>query len=244
LAVFARHRRCASTAAAGQSDDRRPLSAAGVDWAWYSGGWSNADGDIDAPGWTNGSGPNCSDPNAIAGSTYPRCPDKLFQFHHQAFNYFSNYAPGTTARSAHLKDEAEFIAAAQNGKLKPVSFIKPVGEENEHPGYTGEAGGSDHLVDLISAIVNGPQGRDTLIIVTYDEFGGQWDHVPPPPFGGTGWAIRYDQWDRHASPRLAGVAEVQALGDRLDRQLRHDLDRQDDRRPLSPEAAWLARQSR
>ena len=33
------------------------LSAKGVDWAWYSGGWSNADGDIGAPGWTNGTAP-------------------------------------------------------------------------------------------------------------------------------------------------------------------------------------------
>src|SRR5262249_27159920 len=38
------------------------LTAAGVDWAWYSGGWSNADGDVGGPGWTNGTGPNCSDP--------------------------------------------------------------------------------------------------------------------------------------------------------------------------------------
>src|SRR5690349_21744181 len=30
------------------------LTAAGVSWAWYSGGWSNADGDVGAPGWTNG----------------------------------------------------------------------------------------------------------------------------------------------------------------------------------------------
>ena len=30
------------------------LSAAGVDWAWYSGGWSNANGDVGGPGWTNG----------------------------------------------------------------------------------------------------------------------------------------------------------------------------------------------
>ena len=30
------------------------LTAKGVDWAWYSGGWSNADGDVGAPGWTNG----------------------------------------------------------------------------------------------------------------------------------------------------------------------------------------------
>ena len=33
------------------------LTAKGVDWAWYAGGWSNAAGDVNAPGWTNGSGP-------------------------------------------------------------------------------------------------------------------------------------------------------------------------------------------
>jgi acid phosphatase len=156
------------------------LSAAGVDWAWYSGGWSNANGDVGAPGWTNGNGPTCSDPNANPAVGFPRCPDKLFQYHHQAFNYFANYAPGTQARIAHLRDEAELIQAAQNGTLKAVSFVKPVGEENEHPGYTGVNGGDMHLVKLIQAIVDGPNGKDTLIIVTYDEFGGAWDHVPPP----------------------------------------------------------------
>jgi acid phosphatase len=159
------------------------LSAANIDWAWYSGGWSNANGDVGAPGWTNGSGPKCSDPNANANATYPNCPDNLFQYHHQAFNYFVNYAPGTAARAAHLRDEAEFIAAAKSGKLKAVSFVKPIGAENEHPGYASEPGGSDHLVNLIKAIVEGPNADNTLIIVTYDEFGGAWDHVPPPPDG-------------------------------------------------------------
>jgi len=166
------------------------LSAAHIDWAWYSGGWSNANGDVNAPGWTNGPGPTCSDPNANLTPGYPHCPDKDFQYHHQAFNYFKNYAPGTAARTAHLRDEEEFIAAAKNGKLKPVSIIKPVGEENEHPGYASEPDGSDHLVDLIKAVIEGPNGKDTLIIITYDEFGGQWDHVPPPP---------HNFWDAHDS---------------------------------------------
>ena len=176
------------------------LSAAGVDWAWYSGGWSNANGDVGAPGWTNGNGPKCSDPNANPNATYPNCPDLLFQFHHQAFNYFASFAPGTAARKAHLRDEAEFIAAARSGKLKPVSFIKPVGAENEHPGYASEPDGSDHLVDLIKAVVEGPDGNHTLIIVTYDEFGGQWDHVPPPPHNKLGphnhhrHLAPHDQW--------------------------------------------------
>jgi phospholipase C len=173
------------------------LSAKGVDWAWYSGGWSNADGDVGAPGWTNGNGPTCSDPLVNPKATYPNCPDVDFQFHHQAFNYWATYAPGTAARKAHLKDEAEFTQLANSStkskcNLKQVSFIKPVGEENEHPGYASESIGSDHLVALIKSVEGSACAKDTLFFVTYDEFGGQWDHVPPPGQGGT--AGPHDAW--------------------------------------------------
>ena len=165
------------------------LSAKGVSWAWYSGGWSNADGVIGGPGWTNGDGPTCTDPNAVATAVYPNCPDKLFQYHHQAFNYFFSFRPGTWQRAQHLRDEQEFIdrAEASDGscKLKSVSFIKPIGEENEHPGYASEPNGSDHLVSLLKAIESSDCAKDTLVVVTYDEFGGQWDHVSPPGQGGT-----------------------------------------------------------
>jgi len=170
------------------------LSAANVDWAWYSGGWDNANGNTSGAGWTNGAGPNCSDPNANPAAGFPHCPDFLFQYHHQAFNYFANYAPGTQARADHLRDEVEFIQAAQNGALKPVSFVKPLGEENEHPGYGSESAGNSHLVDLIRAVEEGPNANDTLIIVTYDEFGGQWDHVPPPGNPGSPVKSAHDQW--------------------------------------------------
>ncbi len=174
------------------------LSAGGVDWAWYSGGWSNANGDVGAPGWSNGTGPlaanagsmsPCPDAAALAAAVWPNCPDKLFQFHHQAFNYFAAYAPGTQARAEHLRDEREFLdlarASAGACNLRPVSFVKPIGAENEHPGYASETAGSNHLVQLLQAIEAGACKADTMVVVTYDEFGGQWDHVPPPGQGGT-----------------------------------------------------------
>jgi len=99
-------------------------------------------------------------------------------------NSSSAYAPGTKARARHLRDEEEFIQAAKKGKLKAISFVKPLGEENEHPGYATVSEGSQHLVDLIKAVEDGPNAEHTLIIVTYDEFGGSWDHVPPPGQGG------------------------------------------------------------
>ena len=160
-----------------------------VSWAWYSGGWSNADGDVGAAGWTNGTVPGvCADPNSAPNPVWPYCPNKVFQFHHQPFNYYSNYAPGTPGRS-HLRDEQEFVQAVNSSSsqcnLDSVSFVKPIGLENEHPGYTSESRGSDHLVQLLQSIQGSACAKDTMVIVTYDEFGGQWDHVPPPGQGGT-----------------------------------------------------------
>jgi phospholipase C len=182
------------------------LNDAGVDWSWYSGGWSNANGDVGAPGWTNGTGPaptptGCTDANVDPTvAAWPRCPDNLFQYHHQPFNYYAPFSTETAAglanRAAHLRDEEEFIAATQGSQsrcnLKPVSFVKPIGEENEHPGYASEPDGSDHLVDLLQAIENGKCKSNTLVVVTYDEFGGEWDHVPPPGQGNDNGP--HDEW--------------------------------------------------
>jgi phospholipase C len=129
------------------------LNDKNVTWAWYSGGWDNA----------------------LAGS-----PDPLFQFHHQPFAFFTNYADGTQGKKDHLKDETEFISAAQKGTLPSVSFVKPLGVNNEHPGYTDVLTGENHTIELINDVLSGPNGKDALIIITYDENGGFWDHVAPP----------------------------------------------------------------
>jgi acid phosphatase len=172
------------------------LTGAGVSWAWYSGGWSNADGDYLAPGWTNGPVPGvCGDPNSAPNPAWPYCPNKVFQFHHQPFNYYANYAPKTAGRT-HLQDEQAFMdlanASTKTCKLNAVSFVKPIGLENEHPGYTSETRGSNHLVDLLKTIDGSKCQKDTMVVVTYDEFGGQWDHVAPPGQGGA--AGPHDQW--------------------------------------------------
>jgi len=129
------------------------MSAKNVSWAWYSGGWNDA----------------------IAGH-----PDRTFQYHHQPFAYFTNYAENTPGRTEHLKDETDFIEAARTGTLPAVSFVKPIGLENEHPGYTDVVTGEKHVKSLIDEVRNGPNWKDCVIIVTYDENGGFWDHVSPP----------------------------------------------------------------
>ena len=144
------------------------LTAKGVNWAWYSGAWnstlSTATGDRNFP------------PSATAGSA----PN--FQFHHHPFNYFQNFDPATHAadRAAHLKDYTDMVAAAAAGTLPPVVFYKPEGDLNQHPGYASMAIGDAHLADVISKLQASPQWAHMIVVVTYDENGGAWDHVAPP----------------------------------------------------------------
>ena len=129
------------------------LDERGVSWAWYSGGWNDA----------------------VAGH-----PDSLFQFHHQVFGYFARYADGTAGRAAHLKDIDDFKMALTTGGLPSVSFVKPLGANNEHPGYASLLQGQQYVVDLVGRVQASPYWKDTVIIITYDENGGRWDHVAPP----------------------------------------------------------------
>ncbi len=146
------------------------LDRAHVSWKWYSGGWADA----------------------LAGHA-----DPLFQYHHQAFAYYANYAPfnpdgtlnpATTGPAAHLQDEQRFFADVASGTLPAVAFVKPLGPDNEHPGYASLVQGQQHVADLVAAIRKSPYWRDTVIIITYDENGGRWDHVPPPVMP-DGWGL-------------------------------------------------------
>ncbi|TYQ21613.1 UNVERIFIED_ORG: acid phosphatase [Zoogloea ramigera] len=140
------------------------LSRKGVSWAWYGGGWQAA---LDRKG--GGSKPN-------------------FQFHHQPFNYFKQFAPGTAARAEHLRDGGlgdspisnKFIAAAVAGKLPAVTFYKPQGNLNLHAGYSDIESGDAHIANVIEHLKKSPQWNNMVVVITFDENGGWWDHVAPP----------------------------------------------------------------
>ena len=86
----------------------------------------------------------------------------------------------TAAKAAHLQDETNFLADLQSNLLPAVSFIKPLGPDTEHPGYTSLVQGQQHVASLVQAIQASPYWKNTAIIITYDEHGGRWDHVAPP----------------------------------------------------------------
>lgn len=145
------------------------LSAKGVSWAWYAGGWNAALADGMQP------------PEHTRSVIYNHHEGAVnFQAHHQPFNYYAHFAPGTAERALHLKDGDDFVNAISDGTLPHVAFYKPTGHLNEHPGYTDVLSGDQHIASLIERIRQSPLWPTTAIIVTYDENGGFWDHAAPP----------------------------------------------------------------
>ena len=136
------------------------LSEKGVSWAWYAGAWGDA----------------------LSGGRGKPVPN--FQFHHQPFNYFAQFAPGTDMRAQHLKDGgmngAAFLQAVDAGVLPQVTFYKPQGNLNEHSGYADVLSGDQHIADVVAHLEKSPQWAHMLVLITYDENGGFWDHVAPP----------------------------------------------------------------
>ena len=127
------------------------LSAHQRSWAWYSEGWDDA----------------------VAGN-----PDANFQYHHQPFNYFANFAPGTPGRQ-HLQDFKKLLEDINQNTIPDVAFVKFLGRNNEHPGYADIIDGQTHVAELVEKIRKSPAWSHTVIIITYDEHGGRWDHVNP-----------------------------------------------------------------
>ena len=153
------------------------LSAKGVSWAWYAGGWNAAIAD----------GPRAAKERSVIYVRTPGGP--IFQPHHQPFNYYERFAPGTADRARHLKDYDELVSDIDRGTLPQVVFYKPAGRLNQHPSYTDLAQGDTHIAELLERLRNSKQWPKMAIIVTYDENGGYWDHMPPP--AGAGWSDRW-----------------------------------------------------
>src|SRR5207237_9258354 len=59
-------------------------------------------------------------------------------------------------------------------------FYKPQGNLNEHPGYTDVLDGDSDIADLVGHLQKSPQWAHMVVVITYDENGGFWDHVAPP----------------------------------------------------------------
>jgi phospholipase C len=74
---------------------------------------------------------------------------------------------------------AQFLADAKSGQLPAVSWLLPPGDDSGHP-PASVCAAENWTVSVLNAVMQGPDWNSTVVFVTWDDFGGFFDHVAPP----------------------------------------------------------------
>ncbi len=88
-----------------------------------------------------------------------------------------------------IQDVTNFYAAAKAGTLPAVSWVVPSGEVSEHP-PSPVSYGQSYVTSLINAVMSSPEWDSTAIFLSWDDWGGFYDHVKPPKVDENGYGLR------------------------------------------------------
>jgi phospholipase C len=91
------------------------------------------------------------------------------------------------------QNPAPILTDISSNQLPAVSWVIPSGTNSDHAGSTDNTGGPSWVASIVNAIGNSSYWANTAIIVTWDDWGGWYDHVPPPKVidDGTSWGSGY-----------------------------------------------------
>ncbi|MBV9915594.1 MAG: hypothetical protein JO153_03755 [Solirubrobacterales bacterium] len=146
------------------------LHKAGVSWGYYV---------------FKGTEPDCEDDTAVTCNGVPQ---------NAATPGIWNPLPSfTTVRQdgqvGNVQSLTNFYRQARGGTLPAVSWIDPNGKLSEHPPALVSAG-QTYVTGLINAIMSGPEWNSTAIFLSWDDWGGFYDHVVPPVADINGYGLR------------------------------------------------------
>ena len=145
------------------------LDANGITWRYYT----PSAGSL----WTAPNaiqhvcGPNATPPNATACTS---------------LDFMNNVVFYST------QDPAPILTDIAKNQLPAVSWVIPAGVNSDHAGSTATTGGPSWVASIVNAIGAGPYWSDTAILITWDDWGGWYDHVAPPVINdGKSWGSGY-----------------------------------------------------
>ena len=96
-----------------------------------------------------------------------------------------------TGQMDRIQDHARFYKAAANGTLPSVSWVMPYNGVGEHPASDAPIWrGQAHVTHVVNALMKGPDWNETAVFLTWDDWGGFYDHVRPPRVDLNGYGIR------------------------------------------------------
>jgi phospholipase C len=158
------------------------LNAAGISWGWFEGGFNL--GIVDSNSSTGCSRNSTSALTAVNKKDYVP--------HHEPFQYYASTANPTHARPTstaaigqadsanHQYDIEDFTAALKADNLPSVSFLKAIGIQDAHPGYSSPLDEQQFVVPIINALQKSKFWKSTAVVILYDDSDGWYDHQLGP----------------------------------------------------------------
>ena len=101
---------------------------------------------------------------------------------------FKNFTPNGELMK-NVVPLADFFSDIKSGRLPSVCWIVPDGPDSEHPPHDS-ARGMWYVTELVNAVMTSDFWKDTAIIITWDDYGGFYDHVTPPKVDKYGYGFR------------------------------------------------------
>ncbi len=95
----------------------------------------------------------------------------------------------TSLWNDHVVPTDQFVQDALNGQLPAVSWLVVASGKSEHP-PASVCVGENWTVEQLNAVMQGPDWDSTVVFLTWDDFGGFYDHVPPPVVDNFGFGPR------------------------------------------------------
>ncbi len=156
------------------------LSAAGVTWGFFEGGFNL--------GTTNSNGTTGCKRSTTSAVTNTKKADYIP--HHQPFQYYASTANPTHARpisvamighngdgANHQYDSQDFFDAVSAGNFPAVSYIKAPGYQDGHAGYSDPLDEQTFVVTLINFLQKQRDWDSTAVVIAYDDSDGWYDHA-------------------------------------------------------------------
>ena len=141
----------------------------GVSWRYYV---------------ADGTQPDCDDDQMVctAKPQHPGTPDIW-----NPLPYFTTVHDD--GQRGNVQPLSQFLAAARSGKLPAVSWVVPNGTLSEHPPASVHAGQA-YVTNLVNTVMRGPDWPSTAVFLSWDDWGGFYDHVVPPHVDQNGYGLR------------------------------------------------------
>ncbi len=177
----------ATTIEMGGNNIGEELTQSNITWGWFEGGFD--DGFVPGPGKTAPTiAQVCSGAHKNVGGSL--VTDYIP--HHNPFQYYASTANpmhlpptsvamvGQTDQANHNYDLADFWAAADQGNLPAVSYLKAPAYQDGHAGYSDPLDEQKWLVGTINHLESLPTWSSTAVVITWDDSDGWYDHVLAP----------------------------------------------------------------